>query len=70
MKTEFLQSYRIKWGDNETKQNETMIEQSRMGWENWTRVDWDKLGNHTEWLAVETRCILMWWGTIEDLKTK
>ena len=47
-----------------------MIEQGKVGWENWMKVDWDKSGNHTEWLAVETRCILMWWNTIKNLKTE
>ena len=29
-----------------------MIEQGRMRWENWMRVDWGELDNYTEWLAV------------------
>ena len=46
-----------------------MVEQGRAGWENWMRVDWDKPGNHTEWLAVRIRHILTWQGMIKDLKT-
>ena len=46
-----------------------MIEQGGVGWENWMKVDWDKPGNYTGWLAVRTRHILMWWGIIKNLKT-
>ena len=70
MKAELLQSYKIKQDNDGTRWDKTMVEQGRAEWENWMKVDQNKPGNHTEWLAVRIRHILMWWDTIEDLKTE
>ena len=49
------------------RQSETIIEQDRIRWENWTKVDQGEPDNNIRWLAVRIKHILTWWNTIKNL---